>query len=108
MRELSNEHGWHTIKRSTAFFLNRAQTSFGVERLGRQNNCASVRECRQAAQDTSKAMIERHRQANAITGSVLQALSGKDAVIEDGVMRKRGPRGSPGRSGSVLDADRAA
>src|SRR5438105_157628 len=106
MLELSDEHGRHTIKRSTALFVNRAETSFGIKRLGRQNNGASVSECGQTAQDTPKAMIEGHRQANAITASVFEALSGEEAIIQDVVMRKRGTLGNSSRAGSVLDADR--
>src|SRR5205085_12257189 len=89
MLELSDEHGRHTIKRSAALFLNRAETGFGRKRLRRQNDGAAVRERRDVAQDTSKAMIERHGQADAIAGSVLKALSDKESVIKDVVMRER-------------------
>src|SRR2546425_885337 len=106
MLELSDEHGRHTIKRGTALLVDRAQTSIGLESFGRQNNGASVSECRHAAQDTSKTMIERHRQADAITGTVLEALSGEKAIIEDVVVRKRRALGGSSRAGSVLNADR--
>ena len=87
MIELGNEHCRHAVERGAAFFLNRSQAGLGVERLRRENKGAAVRQRCQTSHHTTEAMVERHRQADTIIGSVLKLFADEEAIVQDIVVR---------------------
>src|SRR6185295_11819818 len=106
MLELSDEHRRHTVKRRAALLLDGAKAGFGIKRFGRKNDGGAVSESREASQDTAEAVIERHGQADAIVGRILNAFTDGESVVEDVVVRKGRALGRSGRAGGVLNADR--
>jgi len=46
-----------------------------------------MRQRSETSQYTTEAMVERHRQADAISGSVLKLLADEEAIVQDIVMR---------------------
>src|SRR5262245_28200895 len=106
MVELSDEHRRHAVERRAALLLNGSQAALGVERLSWQHQSAAMAQCGEASEDAAEAMVEGHRQADSVVGGVAYALADEEAVVQDVVMRERGPFRRARRARRVLNVGR--
>src|SRR5437667_12593761 len=106
MIELSCEHRRHPVDPRASFLVDCAKRRFSIEALRWDHDSRPVCQGGQVAHDTSEAMIERHRHANAISRGVSQKLTDEKTVVQNVVMRQRGAFRCAGRSGRVLDVGR--
>src|SRR5690349_21331 len=106
MLELRDKHRRYAVERRATLFLNRAETRFRIKRFGGQNDCAPVSERCHVAENTTKAMVKRHRQADPVAGRVAKPLSDEKTIVQNVVVRERGALRRAGGAGGVLNADR--
>src|SRR5437016_3382295 len=102
MLELGDEHRRHAVDRRAALLLNRAEGRLGVERLGRNDDRATVSERTEVAHHTAEAVIERYRHQDAIVLGITERLADEEAVVEDVVVRKSCAFRRTGRARGVL------
>ncbi len=62
-------------------------------------------QCGEASEDASEAVVEGHGQADSVVGGVAHALADEEAVVQDVVMRERGPFRRAGGARRVLNVD---
>ena len=73
MVELGDEHRRHAVERRAALGLDRLEHRERVERLAGHDHAGAVRGAGQVAQDHAEAVIERHRDADAVALGVAAA-----------------------------------
>ncbi len=89
----------------TALGLDRFEDSGGVEMFRGDHHAGPVAGTDQVAQDHSKSVVERDRNAQPVRGGEAQSQTGEIAVVEDVVVGERRPLGKAGGAGGVLDID---
>src|ERR1700682_6710633 len=86
MLELGDEHRRHAVERRAPLLLYCFHRENRIESLCRYDHGRAVCGARQVAEHHPEAVIERHRDADAILLAVLQRLPDEETVVEDGVM----------------------
>ena len=105
MVQLSDEHRWHPVQRGAALLRHTLQSVPRAEMRRGQHHCCPVRHAGQVAQHHAEAVIERHRNAEAIAVREAHALADPEAVVKDVVVREHRAFGKAGGAGGVLDVD---
>ena len=104
--ELADEHRRHAVEGGAALLLHGLHRRHRVVGLGRNHHRRAVRRAREVAQHHAEAVVEGHRDADAVPLRVLQRLADEEAVVEDVVVSERGPLREARRARGVLDVDR--
>ncbi len=106
MIEFRDEHGRHAVQRGAALLGDGFQRDQRIETLAGKYHAGAVGDRREIAQHHAEAVIERHRDAEAILGREPHRLADEEAVVEDVVMRQRRAFGKAGGARGELDIDR--
>ena len=104
--ELGDEHRRHAVQGGAALRLDRLECRAWLERLAWDDDAGAVGDDREVGEHHAEAVVERHRDANAVRGRVAERLADEEAVVEDVVVRQRRALREPRRSRRVLDVDR--
>ena len=105
MLEHRNEHGWHPVHRGTAFCFDRIERHLCLKTLRRKHHRGAMCERAESTQNASKAMVERHRNTDAVVGRHALTHPGVIAVEQHVAMRQRSPLGKAGCARCKLDID---
>ena len=115
VRSCSANRGWSSMAMNivgtpyngrAALGLHRAQDRQRVEALAREDHGGTVRDRSQAPEDHAEAVVERHRDADAVIGRELQRLAHEEGVVQDVVVRESRGLGCAGRARGELNVDR--
>src|SRR2546427_9468358 len=106
MLQLRAEHRWNAVKSRAPFLGDGLEGFESVEMWSRNHSCGGVQDCYHVTHYHSKAMVERHWNANAITRRDPHTFGDEQGVVDNVVMTEdRSLRAARG-SRSVLNVDR--
>src|SRR5438093_1648083 len=106
MLQLRAEHRCNPIKSRAPFFGHCLEGFEGVKMWSRNHNCGGFQDCGHVSHYHSKAMVERHWNANAITRRDPHAFGHEQSVIDNVVMTEDGSFRAACGSRGVLNVDR--
>ncbi len=108
VRELGDEHRRHAVERRAALLGDRRERRLRLERGRRDDHARAVGHRAEVAHDHAEAVVEGHRDADAVLGPVAARGADEVAVVEDVAVRERRALRGAGRAARVLDVDRVA
>ncbi|MDT4813635.1 hypothetical protein FQZ97_466250 [compost metagenome] len=103
--QLGDEHGGHAVEGGGLLFGHGTQGGQRVEGIARVDHGGAVGQAAEVAHHHAEAVIQRHRDHQAILLGQTQALADHVAVVEDVVVAEGGALGETGGAGGVLDVD---
>ena len=106
MFQFRDEHRRHAVQAGATFFLHGFQRGQHVEAFARDHHAGAVRDAGEVAQHHAEAVIERHRNAQAIVLGEAHRRSDEKAVVDDVVVGERGALGCAGGARGELDIHR--
>ena len=106
--KLGDEHGGHAVQTSAFLGLHRLQHRERIEAVVWVHHGGAMREAGQIAQHHAEAVVQRHRNAQAVGRCELHAFANEEAVVEDVAVRERGALGEAGGAAGELDVDGVA
>ena len=106
MVERGDEHGGHAVEGGAVLLRHRLQHRQRLEGLGRIDHGGAVGEAAEVAHHHAEAVVQRHRNAQAVARHELDRLADEEAVVEDVVVRQGRALGVAGGAGGELDVDR--
>ena len=106
MIELRDEHGRHAVQAGATLLGDGFKRRQRVEAFAGEYHAGAVSDGSEIAEHHAEAMIERHRDAQAIFRRQLHRLADEEAVVENVVMRQRRAFGKAGGPRRELDVDR--
>src|SRR5437660_1718058 len=83
MLQFRTEHHWNPIKSGAPFLGHGLEGFESIKMWSRNDDCGSFQNCCHVAHYHSKAMVERHRNANAITRRDPHALGYEQRVVDN-------------------------
>ena len=99
--ELGDEHRRHAVERRAALVLHRlAASPTGSNAARRDDHRGAVRGAGEVAEHHAEAVVEGHRDADAVVLGVAAPLADEEAVVEDVVVRERRALREAGRARS--------
>ncbi len=104
--EHGDEHGRHAVQRGGALLGHRLQGGQRLEGGARVDHRAAVGQAAEVAHHHAEAVVQRHRDDQAVVLGEAEALADHVAVVEDVVVAEGGALGEAGGAGGVLDVDR--
>ncbi|MNU50151.1 hypothetical protein D3C71_391110 [compost metagenome] len=104
--EHGDEHGRYAIERSGFFFGDGAEGQQRVEGIVGVNHGAAMGDATQIAHDHAEAVIQRHRDHQAISGGQAEAFTHHVTVVENVVVTEGRALGETGGTGGVLNVHR--
>src|SRR5690606_16527395 len=104
--QFGDEHRRHAVERGAALLLDGLQGGHRVEGGGGDDDAGAVGGGRQVAHDHAEAVVEGHRQTDAVLLAVADGTAHPVAVVEDVVVGEGGPLGEAGGARGVLDVHR--
>ena len=105
--QLGDEHRGHAVERRAPLVVHRLQHGQRVERVAREHHRRDpMRHAGQHAQDHAEAVVERHRDADAVRLGEPHRLADEEPVVQDVVVRERGALRRARRAAGELDVDR--
>ncbi len=104
--EHGDEHGRHAVQRSGFLFGDGVQGQQRIEGVTGVNHGAAVGDTTQIAHHHAEAVVQRHRNDQAIGGAQAKAFTDHVTVVENIVVTEGRAFGKPGGSGGVLDVHR--
>ena len=105
MIELGDEHGRHAVERGAALGRDGLERRQRIEALGREHHRCAMRDRGEIAQHHAEAVIERHRDADAVARRETHRRAGEVAVVEQVVVGERRAFGRAGGAAGELDID---
>ena len=106
MLQLRDEHRGHTVQRRAFFLLDGCQRRTWIKTLGRKHHRRSVSRATQRAQHAAETVVQRHRQANAVSLGKPLPVARVKPVEQDIAMRQHRALRISGGAGRVLNVDR--
>lgn len=106
MIQLGDEHGRYPVQRGGALLGHGQQGRLGVEAGRRVDHGRAVGDAAEVAHHHAEAVIQRHRDHQAVFRAESEAFADHVAVVEDVVVAEGGALGEAGGTGGVLDVDR--
>ena len=104
--EERDEHRRHAVQGRAAFRLHRFEHRLRIEALSRIDHRGAMRDAGEVPEHHAEAVIERHRNAQAIGFREAHRLPDEETVVQDVVVRQRCTFGRAGRARRELDIDR--
>ena len=105
MIELGDEHGRHAVQRRAFFLFDGLQRRQRIESLAGIDHRGAERHGSEIAHHHAEAVIERHRNADAVFFGQAHRAAGEIAVVENVVMRQRDAFGRSRGAAGELDVD---
>ena len=105
MIEFGDEHGRHAIERGASFLLDGLQRRQRIKTLAGIDHGRAERHRGEIAHHHAEAMIQRHRNADAVLFGQAHGAADEIAVVENIVMRQRDALGRAGGAAGELDID---
>ncbi len=101
-----DEHRRYAVDAGALLGGDRAQGDLGVETGCRDHHGGAVGGAAEVAHDHAEAVVERHRDAEAVVRTEVDQVGDQVAVVEDVAVAERRALGPTGGAGGVLDVDR--
>ena len=105
MVEFGDEHGRHAVERGASLLLDGLQRRQRIEAFAGIDHRGAERDGGEIAHHHAEAVIERHRNADAVALGQPHRAADEIAVVEDVVMRQRDALGRSGGAAGELDVD---
>ena len=93
MIQFGDEHGRHAVQGRAALLHHGLEHGLGLEGSAGEDHGGTVRHAAEHAHHHAEAMVERHRDAQAILGRESHALGAEETVVENIEVRQGGALG---------------
>ena len=104
--EFGDEHGGHAVEAGAAFGFDRLENCERFVAFGGVDHRGPVDDAGEIAHHHAEAVIERHRDQQAVSGFQPHPLAHEESVVEDVAVGERRALRQAGRAGGELDVDR--
>ncbi len=105
MLQFRDEHGRHTVQRRAPLIRHGLEHRQGLEAIAGKHARRAVRHGRQHAEHHAEAVIQRHRDADAVVCGEPHALSDEEPVVHDVEVRQRRALRRTRRAARELDVE---